>query len=49
MGFTSLSGGAVLCVVIIAGVNQAYKVEAGIDLDAPIIGDPNDDDYFEKN
>ena len=49
LGFTSLSDEPVLCVVIIAGINQAYEVEVGIDPDAKIIGDPTDDDYFEKN
>ena len=49
LGFTSLSGEAVLCAIIIAGINQVYEVEVGIDSDAPINGDPNDDEYFEKN
>ena len=47
--FTTLSGEAVLCVVTIAGINQAYEVEVGIDSEAPIIGETTDVDYFEKN
>ena len=33
LGFTALTGEPVLCVVIIAGVTQAFEVEMGIDLD----------------
>ena len=48
LGFTALSGEAVLCVVIIAGINQAYEVEVGTDLEAPIIGETTDDDYLKR-
>ena len=49
LGFTALSGEPVLCVVIIAGINDSYEVEVGIDTDAPIIGDPSDSNYLEIN
>ena len=49
LGFTALTGEPVLCVVIIAGVIEAYEVETGIDIDAPVTGDVMDHDYFEKN
>ena len=49
LSFTALTGEPVLCVIIIAGVTQAFEVEMGIDLDAPTFGNPTDKDYFEKN
>ena len=49
LGFTALTGEPVLCVVIIAGVIEAYEVETGIDIDAPVTGDPSDKDYFANN
>ena len=49
LGFTALTGEPVLCLVIIAGVKEMFEVETGIDIDAAPIGDPSDDDYFNKN
>ena len=49
LGFTSLSGKPVLCLVIIAGVRELYEIETGIDSDADVIGHPSDPDFFEKN
>ena len=49
LGFTALTGEPVLCVVIVSGITEAYEVEVGIDVDAPVIGDPSDKDFFEKN
>ena len=49
LGFTSLSGEPVLCLVMIAGVRELYKIETGIDADVDVIGHPSDPDYFEKN
>ena len=49
LGFTALDGSPVLCVIIIAGVKQLYEVETGLDMDATIVGDSNDSDFFEKN
>ena len=49
LGFTALTGEPVLCLVIIAGVKEMYEVETGIDIDATPIGNPSDDDYFNKN
>ena len=49
MGFTSLSGEAVMCLLILTGVNEKVEVETGIDLTAPTYGDYDDDDYFDQN
>ena len=49
LGFTALTGEPVLCMIIVAGVIEAYEVETGIDIDAPVIGDPTDKDYFQNN
>ena len=49
LGFTSLSGEPVLCLVIIAGVKEMYEIETGIDIEADETGHPSDPDYFEKN
>ena len=32
----------VLCVVIVSGIVEAFEVEMGIDMDAPVIGSPTD-------
>ena len=49
LGFTALMGEPVMCVVIIAGMIEAYEVEVGIDVTAEVIGNPLDKDYFEVN
>ena len=49
LGFTSLSGEATLCLVIIAGVKELYDIETGIDIEADAISEPSDLDYFKKN
>jgi len=50
LGFTALSGEPVLCLVIIAGVQESLAVESGID---PFVtethGDASDKDYFDRN
>ena len=48
-GFTVLGGNLFLCQVIIAGVQEKYEVECGIDIDTTPVWDPSDTDYFEKN
>ena len=49
LGFTALDGSPVLCMVIIAGVQQKYEVETGLDIKAKIVGDPTDKYFFQKN
>ena len=49
LGFTALDGSPVLCMVIIAGVQQKYEVETGLDIEAEMVGDPTDKDFFERN
>ena len=49
LGFTDLTGEPVMCVVIVAGVTEAYEVEVGIDITTEVIGDPLDEDYFKIN
>ena len=49
LGFTSLSGHPVLCLIIIAGVREMYEIETGIDIEAEVVGHPSDPDYFQKN
>lgn len=50
LGFTNLSGEPVLCLVIIAGVQEALNVESGIDPFATeTYGETSDVDYFDKN
>lgn len=49
LGFTTLRGKPILCVVIVASVTEAYEVETGIDSNAPVISDPNDGEHFEQN
>ena len=50
LGFTALTGEPVLCLVILAGVQEVLSVESGID---PFVtqtyGDASDDDYFDRN
>ena len=36
-----------MCLVIMSGVRDMYKIETGIDVDA--IGDSTDPDYFKNN
>ncbi len=33
----------------IAGVQQKYEVETGLDIEAKIVGDVNNKDFFQKN
>ena len=49
LGFTSLSGEAALCLIIIAGIKELYEIETEIDIEADAIGEPSDLVYFEKN
>ena len=49
LGFTALDGSPVLCMVIIAGVQQKYEVETGLDIEAEMVGHPSDKDFFQKN
>ena len=49
LGFTALSGEPVMCLLILAGVEEKMEVEMGIDLIVPTFGSVDDDDYFEKN
>ena len=49
LGFTALNGEAVMCLVIIAGVQEKWEVECGIDVDVAPVGDPSDPDFFQKN
>ena len=49
LGFTNLKGEPVMCLLILAGVEQKFEVETGIDLTAPMYGDVKDTDFFEKN
>ena len=49
LGFTALNGEPVLCLIIIAGVQEKFEVECGINIDATPEVDPSDADYFEKN
>ena len=49
LGFTALSGEPVMCLVIIAGVQEKWEVECGIDVDVVPVGDPSDPDFFQKN
>jgi len=49
LGFTALSGQPVMCLLIIAGVQEKWEVETGIDTDAVQIGDPGDPDFFVNN
>ena len=49
LDFISLSGHPVLCLIIIAGVRELYKIETGIDIEGEAAGHPSDLDYFKKN
>jgi len=49
LGFTALSGEPVMCLIIIAGVQEKWEVECGINVDAVPVGDPTDPDFFQKN
>ena len=49
LGFTPLNGEHILCLIIIAGVQEKFEVKFGIDIDATPEGDPSDADYFKKN
>jgi len=50
LGFTALTGEPVLCLVILAGVQEALSVESGIDpFVAQIYGDASDDYFFDRN
>ena len=41
LGFTALDGSPVLCMVFIAGAQQKYEVNTGLDIEAKMVGDPN--------
>ena len=51
LGFTSLNGEAVLCLIIISGAKEMREIEIEIDIDieADVIGQSSDPNYFEKN
>ena len=49
LGFTNLKGEPVMCLLILAGIEQKFEVETGIDLTAPTYGDIKDRDFFENN
>ena len=49
LGFTALSGEPVLCLIIIADVQEKFEVECGINIDTTAEGDPSDDDFSQKN
>ena len=38
-----------MCVVIVAGINEAYEVEVGIDSTAEACGHPSDKDFCNNN
>ena len=48
LGFTTLDSSSVLCMVIIAVVQQKFEVETGLDIEAKMVDDPTDKDFFEK-
>ena len=47
--YYTLDGSSVLYVIIIAGVEQKYQVETGLDVDTKIVCDAADSDIFAKN
>ena len=47
--FTALNGEPVICLIIIAGVQEKWAVECGIDVDVQPVGDPSDPDFFQNN
>ena len=49
LGVTNLDGEAVMCVVILAGVDRIPLVETGLDLFAPVVGDVSDSEFFKAN
>ena len=49
LGFTALSGEAVLCLIIISGTKEHLNVETGIDATKPITGDVTDKNFIENN
>ena len=49
LGLTTLSGKAVMCCVIFAGVNENPLCETGFDWEAEIIGKTTDTDFVKKN
>jgi len=50
LGFTALTGEPVLCVIIIAGIQEKLNVESGIDpFVTETFGDASDKDYFDRN
>ena len=46
LGFTNLKGEAVMCLLILAGVEQKFEVETGIDMTAPTYGDVKEKDFL---
>ena len=49
LGFTALNGEPVLCVIVMAGKKEKFGIETGIDPCAEVIGNVDDEDFFEKN
>ena len=49
LGATNLAGEALMCVVILAGVERISIVETGLDLSAPVVGDISNPDFFKAN
>lgn len=46
LGFTNLKGEPVMCLLILAGIEQKFEVETGIDLTALTYGDVKDTDFY---
>ena len=46
---TTLDGKPLMCCVIFTGVRANAMCETGLDLSVDTVGDPSDDDFFEKN
>ena len=49
LGLAALSEEPVMCLIIIAGIQEKWEVECGINVEAVPVGDPSDPDFFQKN
>ena len=49
LGFTALTYKHFLYIAIVSCIMETYEVKVSINIEAPVMGDSTDKDYFEKN
>ena len=49
LGFITISGKPVVCIIILLGEQPNTSVDTGLDLEAEIVRSPDDSDFFKNN